>query len=148
MWLQVQCDLFNRRMLSKLSAQESPKLAQDPRFPDPFPIEQELLDMFFHLSDNSIVTLYNPLAHLSTQYVRAPVKEDNYQVTDEKGHVVGSELVPVPWQVLALEFRNNETQLELDFKASVKKMLFTTLRRSIKKKQEEEVPYDLKRFTL
>jgi len=31
-------------------------------------------------------------------------------------------VVPVPWQVLALEFRSNDTQHELVFKASVDKI--------------------------
>ncbi|XP_016942050.3 lysosomal alpha-mannosidase [Drosophila suzukii] len=73
-------------------------------------------------ADNVVVTVYNPLAHTSTQYVRVPVKNENYQVTDEKGRVVASEVVPVPWQVLALEFRSNDTQHELVFKASVNKI--------------------------
>ncbi|XP_052852729.1 lysosomal alpha-mannosidase-like [Drosophila gunungcola] len=73
-------------------------------------------------ADNVVVTLYNPLAHTTSQYVRVPVKNEIYQVTDEKGRVVASELVPVPWQVLALEFRNNDTQHELVFKASVNKI--------------------------
>ncbi|KAH8282663.1 hypothetical protein KR054_009022 [Drosophila jambulina] len=73
-------------------------------------------------ADNVVVTLYNPLAHTSSQYVRVPVKNENYEVTNEKGQVVASELVPVPWQVLALEHRSNDTQHELVFKASVNKI--------------------------
>ncbi|KAH8410113.1 hypothetical protein KR009_006062 [Drosophila setifemur] len=73
-------------------------------------------------ADNLVVTLYNPLAHTSSQYVRVPVKSADYQVTDEKGRVVASEVVPVPWQVLAIEYRNNDTQHELVFKASVDKI--------------------------
>ncbi|BFF95150.1 lysosomal alpha-mannosidase [Drosophila madeirensis] len=73
-------------------------------------------------ADNVVVTLFNPLAHISSQYVRVPVKEENYQVTDEKGRVVASEVVPVAWQVLALEYRQNTTQHELVFKASVNKI--------------------------
>lgn len=69
-----------------------------------------------------VVTLYNPLAHTSSQYVRVPVKNENYEVTNAKGQVVASEVVPVPWQVLALEFRHNDTQHELVFKASVNKI--------------------------
>lgn len=36
-------------------------------------------------ANNVIVTLVNPLAHSSTQYVRVPAKNENYIVTDEKG---------------------------------------------------------------
>ncbi|XP_034481924.1 lysosomal alpha-mannosidase-like [Drosophila innubila] len=73
-------------------------------------------------ANNVVVTLFNPLAHPSSQYVRVPVKKDNYLVTDEKGHEVPSEVVPVPWQVLAIQYRSNNTQHELVFKASVDKI--------------------------
>jgi len=73
-------------------------------------------------ADNVVVTLYNALAHTTKQYVRVPVKNENYQVTDEKGRVVASEIVPVPAEVLALEFRDSDTQHELVFKASVDKI--------------------------
>ncbi|KAH8410106.1 hypothetical protein KR009_006063 [Drosophila setifemur] len=73
-------------------------------------------------ADNLMVTLFNPLAHESTQYVRLPVKEEIYQVTDERGNYVPSEVVPVPWQVLALDHRSNDTQHELVFQAKAKKI--------------------------
>ncbi|EDV58294.1 lysosomal alpha-mannosidase [Drosophila erecta] len=73
-------------------------------------------------ADNVVVTLYNPLAHTSTQYVRIPVKEERYQVTDEKGRAVPSQVVPVPWQVLALAYRPNDTQHELVFQATANKI--------------------------
>lgn len=37
-------------------------------------------------ANNIIVTLVNPLARTSTQYVRIPVKNEIYIVTDEKGN--------------------------------------------------------------
>ncbi|XP_030573183.1 lysosomal alpha-mannosidase-like [Drosophila novamexicana] len=73
-------------------------------------------------ANNVVVTLFNPLAHPSSQFVRVPVKDENYLVTDEKGHEVPSELVPVPWQVLSIQHRSNETQHELVFKATVNKI--------------------------
>ncbi|XP_017076117.2 LOW QUALITY PROTEIN: lysosomal alpha-mannosidase [Drosophila eugracilis] len=73
-------------------------------------------------ANNVIVTLMNPLAHTSTQYVRVPAMNENYIVTDEKGREVPSEVIPVPWEVLALEHRSNGTQHELVFKASVEKI--------------------------
>ncbi|KAH8287906.1 hypothetical protein KR018_006961, partial [Drosophila ironensis] len=73
-------------------------------------------------ANNVIVTVLNPLAHTSTQYVRVPVPEENYIVTDEKGREVPSELVPVPWQLLSLEHRPNDTQHELVFQATVEKI--------------------------
>ena len=71
---------------------------------------------------NLAVTLFNPLAHIATQYVRVPVKFDTYTVTDESGRVVPSQLVPLPKEVLALPFRPNSSQHELVFKASVVKV--------------------------
>ncbi|KAH8419560.1 hypothetical protein KR222_006062 [Zaprionus bogoriensis] len=73
-------------------------------------------------ANNVVVTLFNPLAHPSTQYVRVPVKEDYYLVTDENGHEVPSEVVPVAWQVLAIQHRENNTQHELVFQATVEKI--------------------------
>ncbi|EDV31826.1 uncharacterized protein Dana_GF14354 [Drosophila ananassae] len=73
-------------------------------------------------ADNLVVTLYNPLAHTTKQYVRLPVKNENYQVTDDKGRVVASELVPVSQQIIDLEFRETDTQYELVFKATVDKI--------------------------
>ncbi|KAH8341301.1 hypothetical protein KR059_002196, partial [Drosophila kikkawai] len=72
--------------------------------------------------NNVIVTLVNPLGHTTTQYVRIPAKNENYLVTDERGHEIPSEVVPVPWQVLALQHRPNDTQHELVFKANVEKL--------------------------
>ncbi|XP_033249545.1 lysosomal alpha-mannosidase isoform X1 [Drosophila miranda] len=73
-------------------------------------------------ANNIVVTLVNPLAHTSSQYVRVPVTEENYQVTDENGREISSEIVPVPLEILCLQHRSNDTQHELVFKASVKKV--------------------------
>ncbi|XP_017099033.2 lysosomal alpha-mannosidase-like [Drosophila bipectinata] len=73
-------------------------------------------------ADNLVVTLYNPLAHTTKQYMRLPVKNENFQVTDDKGRVVASELVPVSQQIIDLEFRETDTQYELVFKATVDKI--------------------------
>ncbi|XP_002066512.2 lysosomal alpha-mannosidase [Drosophila willistoni] len=73
-------------------------------------------------ADNVVVTLFNPLAHTTSQYVRIPVKDESYEVTDEQDRTVASEVVPVAWPVLALEYRSNDTQHELVFEASVDKI--------------------------
>ncbi|XP_034129785.1 lysosomal alpha-mannosidase-like isoform X7 [Drosophila guanche] len=90
-------------------------------------------------ADNVVVTLFNPLAQTSSQYVRVPVKEENYQVTDEKGRLVASEVVPVAWQVLALEYRQNTTQHELVFKASVNKIASYYIKKVDKVESKENV---------
>ncbi|KAH8328536.1 hypothetical protein KR067_010551 [Drosophila pandora] len=73
-------------------------------------------------ANNVVVTVVNPLGHTSTQYVRVPVPKENYIVTDEKAREVPSELVAVPWQILSLEHRPNDTQHELVFQATVEKI--------------------------
>ncbi|KAH8410572.1 hypothetical protein KR009_003810 [Drosophila setifemur] len=84
---------------------------------------------FTHKSGNNVVvTIVNPLSATSTQYVRVPVPNENYVVTNEKGVEVPSELVPVPWQVLSLQHRPNDTQHELVFKATVEKIAIFYIR--------------------
>ncbi|EDW76038.1 uncharacterized protein Dwil_GK14880 [Drosophila willistoni] len=73
-------------------------------------------------ANNLVVTLFNSLAHTSTQYVRVPVKNESYVIADEMGREVTFELVPVPSDVLAIQHRSNITQHELVFKASVQKI--------------------------
>ncbi|XP_073823591.1 lysosomal alpha-mannosidase-like [Musca autumnalis] len=73
--------------------------------------------------NNLVVTLVNPLAHPSTQYVRIPVKNGTYIVTDATGREVKSELVPVAKEVLTLtHLRPNITEHELVFSAYVEKV--------------------------
>ncbi|KAH8324895.1 hypothetical protein KR074_011406 [Drosophila pseudoananassae] len=95
-------------------------------------------------SDNLIVTLYNPLAHETSQYIRLPVLEKNYEVTDERGNKVPSETFPVPWQVLALEHRPNHTQHELVFKATANKVANYFIKK-IEETKEEKSPAIQKR---
>ncbi|XP_017840564.2 LOW QUALITY PROTEIN: lysosomal alpha-mannosidase [Drosophila busckii] len=73
-------------------------------------------------ANNLVVTLFNPLAHRSTQYVRLPVLEEHYLVTDENGREVPSELLPVPSQLLDLPHRAHNTKHELVFQATVLKL--------------------------
>ncbi|XP_022230104.2 lysosomal alpha-mannosidase-like [Drosophila obscura] len=95
-------------------------------------------------ADNVVVTLFNPLAHTSSQYVRVPVKEESYQVTDEKGRVVASEVVPVAWQVLALGYRQNSTQHDLVFKASVNKIASYYIKKVVKAERDNEIVWHKK----
>ncbi|KAH8283700.1 hypothetical protein KR018_012603 [Drosophila ironensis] len=99
-------------------------------------------------ADNLVVTLYNPLAHTTNQYVRLPVKNENFQVTDSKGRVVASEVVPLSAQVVALPFRDSDTQYELVFKATVDKIANYYVKKVdskaiVEPEMDEEVP---KRF--
>ncbi|XP_037957645.1 lysosomal alpha-mannosidase isoform X2 [Teleopsis dalmanni] len=75
-------------------------------------------------ANNLVVTLYNPLAHDSVQYVRVPVPviNDNYEVTNAAGQLIRSQLVPVPKEVTALNPTSNTNKQELVFEAYVDKI--------------------------
>ncbi|XP_067625390.1 lysosomal alpha-mannosidase [Eurosta solidaginis] len=73
-------------------------------------------------ADGIVVTLYNPLAQPASQYVRVPVKNESYVVTDSEGHVLTSELLPIPNEVQSLNFRTMGATHELVFRAYVQKL--------------------------
>uniref|UniRef100_T1PFV0 Alpha-mannosidase n=1 Tax=Musca domestica TaxID=7370 RepID=T1PFV0_MUSDO len=73
--------------------------------------------------NNLVVTVVNPLAHPSTQYVRIPVKNGTYIVTDAAGRQVKSDVVPVPKELIDLtHLRPNASQHELVFSAYADKI--------------------------
>lgn len=73
--------------------------------------------------NNLVITVFNPLAQPSTQYVRIPVLNGSYVVTDAAGKEVRSQVVPVPEEVVALkDMRPNLTQHELVFAAYAGKL--------------------------
>uniref|UniRef100_A0A1L8EG59 Alpha-mannosidase n=1 Tax=Haematobia irritans TaxID=7368 RepID=A0A1L8EG59_HAEIR len=70
-------------------------------------------------ANNLAITLFNPTNNYNSQYVRIPIVNGSYVVTDINGKEVKSEIVPVPKEVLALtHLRPNVTQHELVFQAS------------------------------
>ena len=74
-------------------------------------------------ANNIVVTVFNPLARPVRQYVRVPVLNYTYVVTDVNGKEIKHQIVPVPAEVLALtNLRNNTTQDELVFEAYVEKL--------------------------
>lgn len=74
-------------------------------------------------ANNLVVTVYNPLARPVSQYVRIPVLNASYVVTNAAGREVPHQIVPVPAELLALtNLRENLTQTELVFEAYVEKM--------------------------
>lgn len=68
-------------------------------------------------NERFIVTVYNPLAHSTFQYVRVPVLGD-YVVKDYRDVPVVSQLVPIPDEVQSLKFRTSDSRVELVFLAS------------------------------
>ena len=69
-------------------------------------------------SDKFVVTLYNPLAHSTFQYVRVPVTHNDYEVLDYRNVPVASQLVSIPIEVRSLSFRKSNAESELIFLAN------------------------------
>ena len=73
------------------------------------------------ISENSnqfMVTVYNPLAHASYQFVRFPVGGAKYEVKDYRNIVVPSQLVPVAKPIKSLDYRQSSADHELVFQAT------------------------------
>jgi lysosomal alpha-mannosidase len=72
------------------------------------------------ISENSlqfIVTVYNPLAHSTYEYVRIPVVGNKYLVKDYRNAVVSSQIIPISSAVETLAFRSSNATYELVFLA-------------------------------
>lgn len=68
-------------------------------------------------SDKFMVTLYNPLAHATFQYVRVPVESEYYDVFDYRDVPVVSQIVPIPQDVQSLHYRSSNAAFEIVFLA-------------------------------
>lgn len=64
------------------------------------------------------LTLYNPLGHVTNEYVRVPVPGYRYVVIDHKGKRLDTQVVPVPSAVSYIKQRNSNATYELVFLAS------------------------------
>lgn len=69
-------------------------------------------------SEKFMVTLYNPLAHSTFQYVRVPVRNADYEILDYRNVPVPSQIVTIPSSVATLPFRQSTATSELVFMAS------------------------------
>lgn len=69
-------------------------------------------------SDKFVVTLYNPLAHSTFQYVRVPVTNGDYEVLDYRNVPVASQLVSIPTEIRSLSFRLSNAESEVVFLAN------------------------------
>lgn len=65
-----------------------------------------------------MVTVYNPLAHATYQYVRFPVGSAKYEVKDYRNIVVPSQLVPIAKSIKSLDYRQSMAAFELVFQAT------------------------------
>lgn len=73
------------------------------------------------VSENShqfIVTLYNPLAHSHSQHIRIPVNNSgDYYIRDHRALSVSFQVVPIPYSLQQLSYRNSSANYELVFLA-------------------------------
>lgn len=69
-------------------------------------------------SNQFMVTVYNPLAHATYQYVRVPVTGQKYEVRDYRNIVVSSQLVSIPDGLKSLHYRMSAANNELIFQAT------------------------------
>lgn len=69
-------------------------------------------------AEQFVVTVYNPLAHTTYQYVRVPVSGIKYEVQDYRNIVVPSQMVPISAGVKSLGYRQSDAEFELVFQAT------------------------------
>lgn len=69
-------------------------------------------------SSKFMVTLYNPLAHSTFQYVRIPVESEHYEVRDYRNVPVSIQIAPIPQDVQSLHYRVSRAQYEIVFLAN------------------------------
>ena len=65
-----------------------------------------------------MVTVYNPLAHATYEYVRFPVSGMKYEVRDYRNIIVPSQLVSIPESIKSLNYRMSNANSELIFQAT------------------------------
>lgn len=65
-----------------------------------------------------MVTLYNPLSQTTSQYVRVPITDGEYEILDYQNRPVKSQTISVPMEIQALSYRRSKAKMELVFRAT------------------------------
>lgn len=68
-------------------------------------------------SQNFMLTVYNSLGYSTNQFVRFPVKGDNYEVRDPDNDLIASQIVSTPTSLIDLHYRDSKGSKELVFQA-------------------------------
>ena len=68
-------------------------------------------------SNNFVVNVYNPLPRSVDKFIRLPVQGVNFQVKCPCGHIMTSQVVPIPKPVILIPGRQSKAVHELVFKA-------------------------------
>lgn len=115
------CQQNAREVLSQLTTGRRQNINKvEPKFEFSFSSCADLNISSCDISESSnkfMVTLYNPLAHSTFQYVRIPVSNEHYVVTDYRGVSTAIQLVPIPLDVQSLHYRVSEATYEIVFLA-------------------------------
>lgn len=69
-------------------------------------------------SERFVVTVYNPLSHKTSQYVRFPVANYNYEIRDASNTLIASQFIPIPTSIINLPYRTSAAENELVFYAT------------------------------
>ncbi|XP_034666347.1 lysosomal alpha-mannosidase isoform X1 [Drosophila subobscura] len=69
-------------------------------------------------NDRFALTLYNPLAHFTDEYVRVPVPHYDYKVIDNNGAAMDIQILPVPHSVMKIKNKSLKAEYELVFFAT------------------------------
>lgn len=83
------------------------------------------------------VTLFNPLSKPLRQIVRFPVHEGTYEVKDENGNIIESQIVPIPQAILDLPYRDSTALYELFFLTNISKINSVAVRRKSSKLKQK-----------
>nr|AYV99640.1 venom polypeptide [Dolopus genitalis] len=110
------CSINVKEALKKLLKVEQTKELKDLGFQNCLNLNISACEVS-EKSEKFIVTVYNPLNRLTSQYIRIPVPEGNYEVKDEKGFVISSQIVPIPVLVRKIPGRLSTAVNELVFEA-------------------------------
>ncbi|XP_065339498.1 lysosomal alpha-mannosidase-like [Cloeon dipterum] len=68
-------------------------------------------------AEKFVVTLYNPLAQATSMFVRLPVQDFEYQVRNELGVLIDTQMLKIPTPVLSIPGRQSSATQELLFQA-------------------------------
>lgn len=69
-------------------------------------------------NEKFMITLYNPLSHAVSHYIRIPVRHGVYEIKDYSESIIESQLIWIPHRVQAIPYRHSDAHFELVFKAN------------------------------
>ncbi|KAK4872843.1 hypothetical protein RN001_014872 [Aquatica leii] len=116
-----ECHFTSATALGKIVTKNS-SIRRDPNPAPAIPFESCLLTnmsqcAFSENNEQFIVTVYNPLSRPVTHYVRLPVTDGYFKVTDSKGTNLQVQAIPVPNTIVNIPGRFSKATQEIIFMA-------------------------------